>query len=89
MSKHLIEAKVAIQIVTERIAPENMAARVALSDTKISTARKLLTNAKITLLAARMLHDNAQTPSGHARAIAKAYAAKGFVLTSDQLLASR
>ena len=66
-----------------------MAAPVALSESKTSRAGRLLTNARITLLAARVLHDNAQRPSDHARAIAKADAAKGFALATDHLLTFR
>ncbi len=78
-----------IQSVTERFETKHMAAPVALTDSKPSPAGKLLTNARITLLAARVLHDNAQRPSDHARAIAKAYTAKGFALATDHLLTFR
>ncbi len=88
-TKYLAEAESAIQTVTERFETKPIAARVALSDLKTSEARKLLANAMITLLAARVLHENSQGPLDHARALAKAYAAKGFALATDHLLALR
>ncbi|MFQ5765751.1 MAG: hypothetical protein ACE5GT_12560 [Rhodospirillales bacterium] len=87
--KHLAGADSAIQALTNRLETKHLAARVVVNDTEISVARTLLTNAKITLLAARTLHGTAKTPSDHARAIAKAYAAKGFALATDRLVRSR
>ncbi|NQU59640.1 MAG: hypothetical protein HQ512_00760 [Rhodospirillales bacterium] len=87
--RHLAEAELTIQTMKERFETKHMAARVALSDSKTLRARTLLTNARITLLTARMLHDKAWNPPNHARAIAKADAAKGFALATNDLLASR
>ncbi len=87
--KHLAGAEFTIQTVMERFAPKHMAARVALSDSKTLTARRLLMSARITLLVARTLHNKAQRPSDHVRAIAKAYAAKGFALATDHLFSPR
>lgn len=86
---HIHKAETAIHALAQRLRAQRITARVAVNDTDLARARTLLTNARITLLAARRLHDNSRTPADHAQAIAKAYAATGFVLAADPHLPAR
>jgi hypothetical protein len=83
--QHIEGAEAAIKTANETMKAKGSRMTSLMDEKEMGLVHTLLANAKIMLITARRHHEHPQGPYDHARAIAKADAARGYAMSVDIL----